>query len=248
MLAIIDAKLPLTAIQFGPTVNAVAASVSITAAELAVVSVGDTVDFWGEVYTKVASDPGENEFTDAAGLAALISGNPAWVATESDGAISIVSAVKGVEFNNNAVIMRVLSGETAGGGEAAKSTVTIPAADLAQLTVDDQVFFGDLTLVKVAETPGVGQFVDTAGLVSVLDALEDWTAAASEGAVVITAAENGVANDGVEAGVQMSRISSDGVNGTVGSKGDIRLDTDALYVATDDNTIADANWKSVALT
>jgi hypothetical protein len=46
----------------------------------------------------------------------------------------------------------------------------------------------------------------------------------------------------------MSRISSDGVNGTVGSKGDIRLDADALYVATDDNTIADANWKSVALT
>ncbi len=39
-----------------------------------------------------------------------------------------------------------------------------------------------------------------------------------------------------------------GVDGTVGSQGMIRVDADAIYVATDDNTIADANWKSVALT
>jgi hypothetical protein len=40
---------------------------------------------------------------------------------------------------------------------------------------------------------------------------------------------------------------SGGEDGTVGSKGDVVFDTNHIYVCTAANTIADANWKSAAL-
>jgi hypothetical protein len=51
-----------------------------------------------------------------------------------------------------------------------------------------------------------------------------------------------MANGGFGAGVL-----ANGVDGTVGSKGDVVFDTSHVYVCTADNTIADANWKSAAL-
>ncbi len=40
---------------------------------------------------------------------------------------------------------------------------------------------------------------------------------------------------------------SGGVNGTVGVKGQVVFDSDYIYICTDDNTIADANWKKTAI-
>lgn len=40
---------------------------------------------------------------------------------------------------------------------------------------------------------------------------------------------------------------SGGVDGTVGVVGDIHLDSSYLYIATDDNTVADANWRRISL-
>lgn len=39
-----------------------------------------------------------------------------------------------------------------------------------------------------------------------------------------------------------------GLNGTVGTKGQIMYDESNIYVCTADNTVADANWKAAALT
>ena len=39
-----------------------------------------------------------------------------------------------------------------------------------------------------------------------------------------------------------------GMNGTVGTEGQIMIDANKIYVCTADNTITDANWKSAALT
>lgn len=39
-----------------------------------------------------------------------------------------------------------------------------------------------------------------------------------------------------------------GLNGTVGTEGQIMVDASNIYVCTADNTIADANWKAAALT
>jgi len=40
---------------------------------------------------------------------------------------------------------------------------------------------------------------------------------------------------------------SGGINGTVGSQWEVVLDATNLYIAVDDNTIADANWKKLVL-
>ena len=39
-----------------------------------------------------------------------------------------------------------------------------------------------------------------------------------------------------------------GLNGTVGTKGQIMIDENKIYICTADNTITDANWKSATLT
>lgn len=80
-------------------------------------------------------------------------------------------------------------------------------------------------------------------------------AAFSSANAVITAKVNGTAGNDIastetftaEGNVFSAETLTTGVDGTVASKGAIRVDASKIYVATDDNTVADANWKSAAL-
>lgn len=78
----------------------------------------------------------------------------------------------------------------------------------------------------------------------------------SANAAAITAITKGVAGNAIAATETFTAVGnvfgaakmSGGVDGTVGVKGAILVDADKIHVATDDNTIADANWKYASLT
>jgi hypothetical protein len=71
--------------------------------------------------------------------------------------------------------------------------------------------------------------------------------------VSLAAKIKGVAGDEITTTTDMANgafgggVLANGVDGTVGSKGDVVFDTGYIYVCTATNTIADANWKSAAL-
>jgi hypothetical protein len=71
--------------------------------------------------------------------------------------------------------------------------------------------------------------------------------------VSLAAKIKGVAGDAITTTTDMANggfgagVLGGGVDGTVGSKGDVVFDTSHVYVCTAANTIADANWKSAAL-
>lgn len=80
-------------------------------------------------------------------------------------------------------------------------------------------------------------------------------AAFSSADAVITAKVKGVAGNAIAStetftaagNVFSAAAFAGGVDGTVAAKGAIRVDASKIYVATAANTIADANWKSAAL-
>jgi hypothetical protein len=80
--------------------------------------------------------------------------------------------------------------------------------------------------------------VDGAGDTVVVTA--DVAGTAAESIVVATDAGNGSWGEGVTA-------LDGGVDGTVGAQGTVLVDTDYLYVAIAENTVADANWRRIAL-
>jgi hypothetical protein len=234
-------------LQEGTKVNAEASSVVLAAADIAVIGNDDTVEFGGETFTKTAGGAGENEFANAAGLAAKIHALDDWNAAESDGAVTVTSAVKGAFADGEVATIKILSVSTAGGAEAAKSEATVPAADIARLAAGDIVKFDGNTFTKVASDAGAGEFTNTAGLAALIDALDDWTAAVDSTDIDITAAENGAANDGVDVEIELYSTTANGVNGSVGLKGQVFFDDGFVYVCTANNTINDANWKKAAI-
>jgi len=74
-------------------------------------------------------------------------------------------------------------------------------------------------------------------------------------AATITARVKGTAGNGIattevltaEGNIFGAATLEGGVDGTVAAKGTILVDVDKIYVATDANTIADANWKYASL-
>jgi hypothetical protein len=75
------------------------------------------------------------------------------------------------------------------------------------------------------------------------------------GTVVVTVDVAGVAGNGIEVdaenlvnGTFSAVATENGKDGTVGKKFETYFDGTDLYIATADNTIVDANWKSMALT
>lgn len=82
------------------------------------------------------------------------------------------------------------------------------------------------------------------------------TASNSSGAVTITAATKGTVGNSIVlsesatgtavTGVTGGKLDG-GVDGTVGEALELRVDSSYLYVATATNTIADANWRRIAL-
>lgn len=228
-------------------VNAVAASVTILATELARMNNGDTITFDGVELTKASQTDAEaGEFSNAAGVRSCIDELLTdWVSSGSTNATA-TRAVKGAAWNGLVAATSIIEDTTAGGGAEAKSAATIAAATIAVIANGDTVSFDGSTFTKVASAPAAGEFTDAAGLITLIDGLDDWAAADNAGAIDIEAAENGD-NDGLDVVVGLNRSTSGGINGTVGLKDMIVADASNIYVCTDTNTVNDANWKKAAL-
>lgn len=229
-------------------VNAVAADVELAAALTTLIAAGDTLTFDGNTFSMVASDAGDDEFTDVDGLAAFLNALTAWGAVNAAGKVTITAAVKGLAGNGVVAVIGKTEDTTAGGGAAAKATATIAAASLAQMAAGDTVSFDGNTFAMVESGAGDGEFTNTAGLITLLDALEDWAAVADGSDIDITAAENGVEGNGKGVIITYKRTTAGGINGTVAVEGEACFDNSYLYVAKAANTVADANWIKVALT
>lgn len=228
-------------------VNAVAAKTEMAAALTTLIAAGDTVTIGDSTFAMVASEPTATQFTDVAGLTALIHALAAYTAANDAGKITVTAAVKGLSGNGTVVTFAKTEATTANGAEAVKATATIAAASLAQLAAGDTVTFDGNTFTKVASDAGAGQFTDTAGLITLLDALEDWVAVEDGSDIDITAAENGATANDKDIVISYKRTTAGGINGTVGIEGETFFDATHLYVCTAANTIADANWVSATL-
>lgn len=152
---------------------------------------------------------------------------------------------------------------------AAKVTLTIatlPTAD-ETMTIGTKVYTfkaaaaedGDIAIgADVAATRlNAVAAINGTGEGQVCTAHPDVTCAAFSSAnAVITAKVKGVAGNSIastetftaEGNVFSAATLVNGADGTVAAKGAIRVDESYIYVATDDNTIEDANWKKAALT
>lgn len=229
-------------------INAVAASVTILATEVAQMSNGDTIVFDGVTLTKAGSTTASlGEFSNVAGIRDCVDELLAdWVSSGTTNATA-TRAVKGVAWNGLAAVSSILEATTADGDVSVKSTATIAAAMLAVMAAGDSVTFAGNTFTKVASAPTATQWTNTAGLAALLNAVTLWDAAVNGSAIDITAEDNGASNNGVEVIVTMSRATSGGVNGTVGLKNQIVADGSYLYVSTDANTVNGANWRRVSL-
>jgi hypothetical protein len=228
-------------------VNAVAADLTLADADIAILNNDDTVTFDGNTFIKVGNGASGNEFADTDGLAALIAALDDWGAVVDGSDIGITAATKGIAYNNTEAVYSIVSDTTATGGESAEAVATIVAADLAQLAVGDTVAFAGNTFTKVASNAGEDEFINTAGLTALIDALEDWEAVDDGSDIDITAATKGAEWNDIDVILTITKETANGVDGTVGTKGTIVGDSSKIYIATDDNTISDANWKYASL-
>lgn len=221
----------------GSPVNPVDATVTIAAADLAIMAIGDVVEFNGNFFVKAEAADG-TDWDDAAALAAAINTLADWAATESAGAITITAAAWGTAFNGRQFTMAVLEDETDGAdGAGTTATATISAASLARMDDGDVVHFDRIDFVKAAE-PAIltNEFADAAGLALVMNELTDWGAAESEGAVTLTAATDNVELNEMPVHIELYRETADGTNGTSGTAGQLRYDATHLYLCTETNT------------
>jgi hypothetical protein len=244
-------KLGSLAIPFGTPVNAVASFATLAAADLAITAVGDKVIFAGNEYEKVAANPDaeKGEWDDATALAARINALAGWNAAADNGAVVITAAVRGPAFDGNIATIEISEDTTAGGGAAAKATATIAAATIARLAIGDTVGFADSVFTMAAATSVQdNEFKDLAGLVSCIDAMDDWTAVGNAGAVDIEAANNGEEFNDITIMVSLKRVTAGGVDGTPGFQGAVCCDAGFIYICTaTDTTIQNNNWERAAI-
>lgn len=229
-------------------VNAVAASVTILATEIAQMANDETITFGGETFTKKSSTTAaDGEFADIAGLRDCVDELlPAWVTSGTTNA-TLTSATKGLAYNDLDAVVTFVEATTAGGDESTEATCTIAAAPLALLAAGDTVSFLTETFTKVASNPGATEFTNTAGLTALLAAIDGWTAVVSTADIVITADAVGAAGNGNAVTFALTRSTSGGVNGTVGLKDQLVADASYLYVCTAANSVNDANWRKISL-
>ncbi len=230
-------------------VNAVAAKAVLAAADLAITADGDKVLLAGDEFVKDAA-PGAGEWANAAGLAVLLGAVEGFDAAEAGGAVTVTAETAGVSGNGTTVTIESVEDTTAGGdGAGTEATATIAAGTIARLAVGDTVEFDGETFTKAAVTSVPdGEFADQAGLIACIDGLDDWLAADNAGAIDITAATDSADFNGIEIVVSLFRITAGGIDGTEGKAGDHCQNGTNYYVCTADNTVADANWKLIALT
>ena len=242
-------KLGSLAIPFGTPVNAAAAQVVLAAADLAIVGNGDIVNFAGVNLTKAAA-PGENEWGNAAALAALLNALADWNAAENAGAVTITAAARGAAANGNVATLTILEDTTAGGdGAGNEATATIAAATIARLAIGDTVEFdGEVFTMAADDSVPDNEFKNLAGLIACIDAMDDWTAVEDTGAVDITAATDSTDFNGVEIIVTLKRVTAGGVDGTPGFQGAVCCDAGFIYICTaTDTSIQNNNWERAAI-
>lgn len=236
------------AIPFGTPVNAAAAQVVLAAADLAVMNDGDIVSFAGADFTKAAI-PGENEWDDAATLAALLNNLPGWTAAQNAGTVTITAATRGAWGNGNLVTLTIKEDTTAGGDDSGtEATATISAATFAQLAIGDTVgFAGEVFTMAAATDVNKYEFADAAGLKDCIDAMDDWVAVVNAGAVEITAATDSSDFNDITIMVSLRRVTAGGRDGTPGFRGAVCADATFIYVCTaSDTTIQNNNWVRLA--
>lgn len=229
-------------------VNATPTMLTLPVADLSILEAGDTVGFEEATFTKVSSDPGTGEFIDAAGLAALLNALEGWTGVAAEGVVTATSDALGAAQNGKAATITHRGTSTSGGSEVAKAWGVLSEAELAQLALGDMVTFDGATFTKAADTSvPANTFADTAGLISCLDAMTDWTAAiTNEVDIKIEAAENGTEYNEKICNLIYVRTSAGAANGTVGVANEICADDSYLYHCIGANTITGANWRRIA--
>ena len=237
------------AIPFGTPINAAAAQVVLAKADLDIVKNGDVVSVAGQNYTKAAAS-GDNKWTNAAGLAALINALADWNAAEDAGAVTITAATRGAWGNGNVATITIKEDTTAGGdGAGTEATATIAAATIARLANGDTVAFAGEIFTKAALTDvAKNEFANAAGLIACIDAMDDWTAVNDAGDIDITAATDSTDFNGIDIVVTLYRTTASGVDGTPAFRGAVCADAGFIYVCTStDTTITNNNWERVVV-
>jgi Cu/Ag efflux protein CusF len=228
-------------------VNATGTTLTLPVADLAILEAGDTIEFEEVTCTK-ATAPEAGEFNSAAELAALLNALEGWTGAENAGVVTATSDALGVAQNGKAATITHRGTSTSTGSAVTKAWGVLSEAELAQLALGDMVTFDGATFTKAADTSvPANTFADTAGLISCLDAMTDWTAAiTNEVDIKIEAAENGTEYNEKICNLIYVRTSAGAANGTVGVANEICADDSYLYHCIGANTITGANWRRIA--
>lgn len=232
-------------------VNAVASSATISAADLAIMTDGDKVIFGGCEFVKDAT-PTAVEWDDVDALATLLTNVPGWDAETDKGAVVITHSIRGGLGDGVIATVEVLEGTTAGGdGAGVKATATISVATIAQLKIGDIIKFAGATFTKASATTVLkNEFKDQVGLISCINAMDDWVAVDNNGAIDITADTDSVDFNDIKIIINLYRVTSGGVYGTVCQDINVIVqDTtdNQLYVNILPNSKHDANWRKLNL-
>jgi hypothetical protein len=209
------------------------------------VTSGDTMTLEGKEYTFVpdgtANADGEVTIgTDlASGQAAIVE-----AINGTDGHNDAHPLVSCAAFGGNDAVITALIGGTAADAYESTSSFTTGSNQFSGVTFAsgaDCVQADAVTAVVVAvtafDTEGVGA-VDGAG-----DVVELTADVAGEAGNDITLAETCANGAFTGAATELDG----GVDGTVGVAGTMQVDSSYIYMALDDNTIADANWVRVGI-
>lgn len=156
--------------------------------------------------------------------------------------VALSAAIDGTE------ITVTLGTDGTGAADNAKNTAALVAAAISILDGVTAAASGEGdAALTTAEGPtsflgGVDPAITTTAndIITAIGEDED----ADELVAVAKAAENSGA--GVVTAMATTNLDN-GADGTVGSQWEIRVDDSYIYIAVDDNTVADANWKKVAI-
>ncbi len=234
-------------IPWGTPVNSDEATVTLAAADIAVINNDDIVVFDGAIFTKKgAADAAAREWDDAEALAAQIDALEDWDGAESTGAVVITASYGSTLFNGRPLFVAIKEATTAGGDPSTAATATIEAATIARMANGDTVTFDGKTYTKAAATDvGDKEFENAAGLAACIDAETDWEAAES-GDITVTAAADGAEFNDRDVVVFLSRVTAGGVNGTPAyGKGAVMADANRIYVCVDGGPVSNVTWKQI---
>ena len=207
---------------------------------------GDTMTVGTKVYTFVpdGTENADGEVSIGTDLASC-QANIVAAINGTDGVNTANTVASAAAFSSDDSVITALVGGVAGDSIATTETFTAGTNVFDATTLGTTTAGADCTAanavtaivasVTANDTQGVGA-ADGAGDTVVLTADTKGTAANS------IATTETMANGAFGAATLES-----GVDGTVGEQWQIRVDASYLYIAVDDNTVADTNWRRVSL-